>query len=284
MKNRVMVTGSTGFIGSSLIANKPLGLEIITPRHEDLLNPKVELPKVDYIIHAAGYAAPALFMANPLSTVQVNTATVIRLLGCFETPGAFLFCSSSEIYRGLTHAATEEEIGTTTPYHPRACYIEGKRCGETIINVCREVGFRAMSARIGLTYGPGTRVNDARVLNQFIQKAFLDKAIRLQDDGSAIVSYGYSDDIARMLWKILLHGTQAVYNVAGTHKTTIRDLALLIGKKLHAEVYWPDTPKGVGQAQMDLTRYCKEFGMPEYTPFNGGLDWTIEYQRSLYDV
>lgn len=285
MKNKVLLTGSTGFIGSHLLSNAPQSLDVITVSHADLIDPNVELPKVDYVVHAAGYAAPSLFTKRPFETIQVNTTLLFKLLGCFrDTNGTFLFCSSSEIYRGLEHAATEDEIGTTNPYHSRACYIEGKRCGETIMRYCRDIGIRAMSARIGLTYGPGTKQHDARVLNQFIESALLHKKIALKDDGRAQVSYGYSDDIASMLWNLVVNGTQPVYNIAGSHITTIRELALRIGLLLNANVMIPSEPKGVGQAQMSLDRYYAEFGTPNYTNFADGLAKTIDYQKGLYGV
>ena len=282
---KALITGATGFIGSHVVANAPSYLDLITVSHDDLVNPNIELPKVDYIIHAAGYAAPSLFMAHPMETIQVNTSSIFRLLGCFkDTTGSFLYCSTSEIYRGLTHAATEDEIGTTTPYHPRACYIEGKRCGETIMQYCRNLGFRAISARIGLTYGPGTKRHDARILNRFIEQALTTGKIALQDDGAALVSYCYGDDIAKMLWTLALGGTQPVYNVAGEHVTSIRELALRVGFLLDAKVSIPSEPHGISQAQMNLTRYKSEFGTPDYTSFAEGLARTIDYQRGLYGV
>ena len=279
----VMITGSTGFIGSWLCETKPAGFDILTPSHDAVDD--LCLPRADHIIHAAGYAAPALFTKNPIDTLRVNTDIVGAMFEHFLNPGgSFLFCSSSEVYKGLTYPATENEIGTTTPYHPRACYIEGKRCGETIVNAYRAAGFNAMSARIGLTYGPGTRKHDARVMNQFIEQALTKKRIDLADDGQALVDYGYARDTAKMLWTILLHGTQAVYNVGGMKRIRITDLAREIAYKIGAEVVIPEAPEGLSQVQIDKSRYFKEFGRPEYTSWEDGLDATIAYQRGLYGV
>ena len=68
---------------------------------------------------------------------------------------------------------SESDIGTTTPLHPRASYIEGKRGGETICNAYRSQGVRAVSARLALAYGPGTRKGDKRAMNSFIEKALM---------------------------------------------------------------------------------------------------------------
>ena len=279
----VMITGSTGFIGSRLAATVPEGFEVYLPSRFRLENPE-HLQTADFIIHAAGYAAPSLFMQNPISTIKVNTETTIHLLERLNPGGSFLFCSSSEVYKGLLRWASEDDIGVTTPYHPRASYIEGKKCGETIINAYRNKGVRAMSARIGLTYGPGTRKSDARVMNQIIEQALTKSKIELIDDGSATIPLCYIDDMAKMLWTALLKGTQAVYNVGSPNTMSIANLARKIGAALNVSADIPTAPVGAPHAKMDLTRFCSEFGPPDYTPWEEGLSATIDYQKRLYGV
>jgi UDP-glucuronate decarboxylase len=276
----VMVAGSTGFLGSHLVAAIPKAFELHTPSRFDVT--AHFLPKVDFIIHAAGYGAPKLFMQQPLDTIRVNTEITDGLLECLNPGGTFLFCSSSEVYKGLTHPATEDEIGTTTPYHPRACYTEGKRCGEAIVNAYRNQGVNAMSARVGLTYGPGTRKHDLRVLNQFIEQALVKKRIDLTDDGSAIVPLCYVDDMVDMLLTVLTRGTQPVYNVGSKHRMPIVELALHVGHYLNVPVRCPAEPPGTPHAEMCLDRFYNEFGKPENTSWEDGLAATIEYQRGLY--
>lgn len=283
MKNKlVMITGSTGFIGQRLVALAPPEFEVYAPTRYDLENPS-HLRMADFIIHAAGYAAPSMFMSQPLETIKVNTVTLFTLLDHLAPGGRFLYCSSGEVYKGLENPVTEDEIGTTTPYHPRAPYIEGKRCGEAIINAYRSKGVQAMSARMGLTYGPGTRKHDARVLNQFIEKALLRRFIDLADDGKAAIRICYIDDMVKMLWQILLHGTRPVYNVGGIEDTTIFELAQLIAFKTNVPVLRAGEPS-VSQFKMDISRYRAEFGATHFTHLTDGLDETIEYQRGLYDV
>jgi nucleoside-diphosphate-sugar epimerase len=281
-KKSVMIVGATGFIGKHLVASAPDDVEIWSPCRNDLEG-RSSMHLAEYIIHAAGYAAPSIFMKNPEDTILVNTKTTVDLFECLVSDRChgFLYCSSSEVYKGLSHYATEDEIGTTTPYHPRAAYIEGKRCGEVIVNAQRSKGIRAMSARIGLTYGPGTRKHDARVMNQFIEQALTTGKIQLIDDGSSGVCYCYANDLMKMLWRILLHGTEAVYNVGGQDRMSIAELAMKISALTGASVMLGNQP-GVPQTKMNLQRYTEEFGPPEYTDFDEGLKATIDFQRKLY--
>jgi nucleoside-diphosphate-sugar epimerase len=242
------------------------------------------IPQVDYIIHAAGYASPAIFTKQPIDTIQINTETVIKLIQHLKPEGSFLFCSTSEVYKGLyDRPVTEDDIGTTNPQHERSCYIEGKRCGEAIIHAYRERGIRAMSARISLAYGPGTKKSDGRVLNQFVEQALTKGRIDPLDNGSARPTYCYIDDTIEMLWNILLHGTQEVYNVGGISEISLSLLAQKIGHMTGVRAIIPHSPEGQPQVKMDLTRYQKEFGKTDYVGLDEGLRATIAYQRALYD-
>ncbi len=284
----VTITGGTGLIGTALLKSlENVNVSIFTPTHEHLER-GYGIPQSDIIIHAAGYGQPALFMQYPINTIKVNTEVTARLLQNLKPDGSFLFCSSSEVYNGLDKLCTEDDIGTTTPSHPRACYIEGKRCGEVIVNAFRAVNRRAFSARIAPTYGPGTRLHDTKAMSQFIESALIDKKIILKDSGRAIRTYGYIDDVVEMLWNIVLNGTQPVYNVGGHSVITIAQLAFWIGEMTGAEVIIPsDMPDQIGGSpivKLDLSRYEEEFGKTEYVCMMQGLSNTVAYQRKLYET
>ncbi len=245
------------------------------------------LPPADVIIHSAGYAQPAIFMANPAATFQVNTAATATLLQKLKPGGAFLYLSSSEVYSGLKKSlVNESEIGTTTPLHPRACYIEGKRGGETICNAFRSQGVRAVSARLALAYGSGTRKGDKRAMNSFIEKALCSGRIDLMDAGKAIRTYCYVSDAVELMWQAALHGTQPVYNIGGHSTVTIAELAVLVGKITGVPVSFPATQSEVAGApeevRLDLTRIQKEFNKAEFVGLQAGLEATIGWQRELY--
>jgi nucleoside-diphosphate-sugar epimerase len=244
------------------------------------------LPPADLIIHAAGYGQPGRFMQNPVKTLKLNTSTTLLLFEKLLPGGKFLFISTSELYSGLSHPPfTEQQIGTTNTTHPRACYIEGKRCGEAIVNAFRGQGVNAKSARLALAYGPGTKPNDMRVLNSFIQKA-LNGKIALLDNGNARRTYCYVSDAVEILWNVLLSGKDPIYNVGGNSRTTIRSLAEKIGSYLHVPIEIPqksstftDAPEDVF---LDMSKVKNEFEKTDYISFDKGIAKTIEWQKILY--
>ena len=281
MRNRTaLITGSTGLIGSRLAVLAPSDIDVLT-----LSRDADEIPPADIIIHAAGYATPALFMADPIGTIEINTEAVIRLLEKLNKGGTFLFCSSSEVYSGVKHEVSESDIGTTTPQHQRSCYIEGKRCGEAIVKAYRDQGVSAISARISTAYGPGTKKHDSRVINQFIEAALTKKRIEMKDRGEALRTFCYVDDTADMLWRIVRGGCHPVYNVGGTETATILELARMIALKTGAELIIPtsDTNFIGAPREVRMNLDCiRELGPFNLTTLSNGLDATIDYQRGLY--
>ena len=96
-----------------------------------------------------------------------------------------------------------------------------------------------------------------------------------------------------MLFNILLHGRDLVYNVGGCSRTTIHDLAKSIAACTGARVETPDIPPGEmallnalagapDDVYMDIERYTEEFHK-FFVPLSIGLDRTINYQRLLYE-
>ncbi|MBI2476224.1 MAG: NAD-dependent epimerase/dehydratase family protein [Candidatus Taylorbacteria bacterium] len=312
----ILLTGASGLIGTYFLAtlrelrNKGVKMDIVAvvqnkfPEYlsyfgenvgfvqGDLTNAKLmaSLPQADYIIHAAGYGQPGKFLENPLKTMGLNTTVTIALFQKLKKGGKFLFMSTSEVYSGLeTTPYGEDMIGTTNTAHPRACYIEGKRCGEAIVNAERAQAVDAKSARLSLAYGPGTKPGDKRVINAFIEKALRGK-LTLLDHGEVKRTYCYVSDAVEILWRILLFGKEPIYNVGGAGTITIADLAKKIGKLLKVPVVFPAVSRsenlGAGaplDTQLDMTRVKNEFKKTDYVPLDEGLSRTVEWQKILYE-
>lgn len=309
LKNKtVLLTGATGLIGTHFLATLALlnehgwGMRVFGICHSDPeahTNEIAEKGKLyliddncnfslgaDVVINAAGYAQPIVFTKNPVETIRINTTVTQDLLRCLYPGGKFLFISSSEVYSGLGGLVTESSIGNTTPLHPRACYIEGKRCGEAIVNAYRQSGVDAKSARLSLAYGPGTRKHDKRAMSQFIEQALIRNRIELQYSGREPRTFCYISDAVEILWQVLLHGKQPVYNVGGVSVTNMAGVALEIAEQTDVSLIIPEEetilPGAPLTVSMDLTRIKTEFGKKDFISLEAGLKRTIEWQRGLY--
>jgi len=226
------------------------------------------------------------FLKDSLTTIKINTSTTINLLEALKPNGKFLFVSTSEIYNGNDNFnITEDQIGVTTPSHSRACYIESKRCGETICHSYKAFGYDVKIVRLSLAYGPFTKLGDLRVLNSLIDKGLNHKTIELIDDGSAIRTYCYITDAVEMFWNILLHGKEITYNVSGLSTSSIKELANRIGIKLNKPVIIPSmlnsldgSPKIVN---LSSERYINEFKKQNYIDIDKGLENVISWMKYI---
>ena len=98
--------------------------------------------------------------------------------------GGFLFLSTSEVYSGINKQNYENKIGNTNTNHLRSCYIQSKLAGETLVNIYKKkTKLNAKSVRLCLAYGPGNKINDKRVIYQFIEKALKNSKINMLDAG-----------------------------------------------------------------------------------------------------
>jgi nucleoside-diphosphate-sugar epimerase len=240
------------------------------------------LPNADFIIHSAGYAQPQKFMADPVRVISMNTSSTIALLNRLNSGGGFAFISSSAVYTGCKELPYKEtHIGCSNTNHPRSGYIEGKRCGEAIVNAYRNMGTDAKSIRLQLAYGPGVRADDARVLSQFIIRAKTEGRIDLVDDGSAERVYIYATDATELIWKILLSGKSDIYNLAGNSKTTIFQLAKEIGEILNVSVSKQKAATVIAGAvsveELDMAQTTTEFEKETFIELDEGLRRTVSW-------
>ncbi len=311
--SRILLTGASGlvgihFLGSLLkILEERINFEIYAVIHSslplfldawkdhpqihwlrgDLTDPQFygSLPCADIVIHAAGYGQPSRFMEKPFATIQINTSATAALLDKVIPGGTFLFVSSSEVYSGLTSPPfVEDHVGVTTPFHPRSCYIEGKRCGEALCSAARALGIDAKAVRLSLAYGPGVRWGDWRVLFSFIERGLREGRISLLDQGDALRCFCYISDAVEMMWNILQSGKHPVYNVGGQKIYSIRELAKIIGEDLNVPVHLPSSTHGLAGAaeivQLSVSRYESEFGPALYTDLKTGVHKTVQWYRS----
>lgn len=244
------------------------------------------LPCSDYIIHAAGYGQPGMFLQDKIKTIRMNAQTTDILLSKLTSDGKFLFVSTSEIYSGSPNIPyTEKDYGCTTPQHGRGCYIEGKRCGEAICMAYRERGRNVKIGRVSLAYGPCFKKGDKRVLNNFIEKGTTG-VIKLLDSGSSGRIYCYAADTVEMLWNVLLRGTEPVYNIGGESQTTILGLAEKIAGIMNVSVEIPDVSEGLAEAPeavgMNIDKVKLEFGKREFVPLDEGLQRTVLWYQNEY--
>ena len=195
--------------------------------------------RIDYIVHAAGWASAQYYRDFPVDTMLPNTVgtTFLLELAHEKKVQGFLFLGSGAIYGQLpagTTEITEQMVGTVDPVAPYNCYAESKRMGEAMCAAwARQYGVPTRSVRIFHTYGPTCDPwHDQRVFAEFVANVVDCHDIVLKSDGSASRAFCYLTDATDAFFRILHAGEPgAAYNMANNDCcVTVRELAhLLVG-------------------------------------------------------
>ena len=164
-----------------------------------------------HIFHMASIASPIFYRKYPIETLDANIWGLRSLLDfyCEKPIRGLAFYSSSEIYGD----PTPENIPTPETYRgnvdcqgPRACYDEAKRFGETMCYLFHQKYNMPISIiRPFNNYGPGMRLNDARVPADFAKAVVSGQDIVMYSDGSPTRTFCYVSDAVAGYLKCITH-------------------------------------------------------------------------------
>lgn len=252
-----------------------------------------------YIIHAASKAAPKIYTANAIDTLNTNILGLYNLLAITDKNlQSFLFISSAEIYGAPKNSKpiSEEYIGTSDHLNTRSCYVEAKRACETIcINYFRERKLPVKIARLFHTFGPGLNLNDGRVFSDFINNGLNKKNIHILGDKNVKRPMLYLQDAIIMLFKLLLSSKNGqVYNISNEKNVVTvgkfanmacnifnKSLATklkVVEKRSVKNNYYKHAPKTV---YPNIYKFKKHFGYTPTTSIKVALAKTIQYYLTL---
>lgn len=267
LKNqRILVTGASGLIGSSVIdllvylnENENYGIEIyaavrnlpaaqqrfrafLEKRYFHLVPYDAEQTVtfefvVDFIIQAASAADPAAISSRPAEVLMSNVYGLHQILeyGKRIRVKRTLFLSSSEVYgTNVTGKPFREgDYGMIDLLNPRASYPMGKRAAETLCaSYAKEYGMDVVIVRPGHIYGPCITQNDSRASAEFTRRASNGDTIVLKSEGKQLRSYCYVYDCATAILTVLLNGCGTMaYNISNKDSIiSIRELADVFAK------------------------------------------------------
>lgn len=248
---RILVTGGAGFIGSHLcdrvladghevvvVDNLITGSEANVAHHRGdprfvFLRHDVSIPfhvdgPVTGILHFASPASPEDYLRYPIQTLKVGSLGTHNVLGIAKAKGApVVVASTSEVYGDpLVHPQTETYWGNVNPVGPRSCYDEAKRFTEALTMAYHRMhGVRTRIVRIFNTYGPRMRLEDGRVLPNFLCQALRGRPLTIYGDGSQTRSFCYVTDLVDGILRLLACEEAFPVNLGNPAEMTIREFA-----------------------------------------------------------
>jgi dTDP-glucose 4,6-dehydratase len=307
-KQRVVITGAAGFIGSHLAETlldrdySVIGIDNLltgdTANISHLRNRDFEFIKhdvtnyiyidgpVDYVLHWASPASPIDYLELPIPTLKVGALGTHKALGLAKAKNAtFVIASTSEVYGDpLEHPQKESYWGNVNPIGPRGVYDEAKRFAEAMtVAYHRYHGLDTKIVRIFNTYGPRMRVRDGRAVPEFISQCLRNEDVTVFGDGSQTRSFCYISDLVDGIIRLMWSNLNDPVNIGNPTEMTIEEIAKVIiemtGSKSQI-VYKPlpvDDPK---VRRPDITRARTLLGWEPKVPLREGLTKTIEYFRT----
>jgi dTDP-glucose 4,6-dehydratase len=306
---RILVTGGAGFIGSHLCdrlladGHDVIAMDnLITGSadniahlagnrrfkfiYHDVTNYIYVPGALDAVMHLASPASPVDFARIPIQILKVGSLGTHNTLGLALAKGArYLLASTSEVYGDpLVHPQPESYWGNVNPIGIRGVYDEAKRFAEALTMAYHRIhGVDTRIIRIFNTYGPRMRLDDGRVVPNFIGQALRGQPLTVYGDGSQTRSFCFVSDLVEGMVRLLLSDETNPVNVGNPSELSILAFAELINKLTgnRAGIVFKPLPQDDPRVRRpDITRARTILGWEPQVPVEEGLARTIAYYRS----
>ncbi len=308
---KVLVTGGAGFIGSHLCdlllarghevlcvdnlatGNKKNIIHIENDnfsyiRH-NVTKPLYLEERIEWIFHLASPASPIDYLELPIPTLKVGALGTYNMLGLAKEKNArFLLASTSEVYGDpLVNPQSEEYWGNVNPIGPRGVYDEAKRFAEAITMAYhRYHGVETRIARIFNTYGPRMRLNDGRVVPNFVGQALNGKDLTVYGDGSQTRSFCYVSDGIEGIYRLMMSDYSDPMNIGNPEEHTILEFANIVLKLTgtSSQIIYKKLPEDdPKQRRPDITKARKILNWEPKVSLKQGLRKTIQYFKGVLE-
>jgi cytidylate kinase len=321
-KKRIVITGAAGFIGINLVkrllaeGHQVMALDSLISANKDFFSFFKDEPNfyfkqwdvsepfdiegpVDQVLHLASLASPPDYYGRPRETLRAGLQATREVMELARRKHArFFFTSTSEVYGdAAVHPQPETYAGNVSPFKKRSQYDQSKRGAETLMKLYAAryagEGLDLRIVRIFNTYGPFMRIDDGRVITNFIEKVLQGKPIEIYGSDKITRSFGYVEDTVDGLLKLLRTDKlspatpiqKKVFNIGNDSEFTLRELADLtnaLGQKyLHRTVpvhlVGLKDPSDPVRRRPDLTRARTFLGYAPSIPLREGLEKTFLY-------
>lgn len=311
--SRILVTGAAGFLGSHLTdrlladGHEVIGMDNRVSGQTENLDGAFENDRfsfyehdvtefihvsgeLDAVLHLASLASPVFYRDHPIKTLKVGALGTHKTLGLAkEKDATYLFTSTSEVYGDPeVNPQPEDYRGNVDPYGPRSCYDESKRYGESLVRAYRDKhDLDVRVARIFNTYGPRMRLDDGRVIPNFMKQALTGKDLTVYGDGEQTRSFCYVDDMIEGLVALLESDVQEPVNIGNPDERTINELAKLIIKLTSSEsgiTYEELPPQDPKVRRPDITKARTEVEWNPGVLLREGLQESISYFETRVSI
>jgi dTDP-glucose 4,6-dehydratase len=313
---RILVTGAAGFLGSHLCdrllkeGHQVVGMDnFITGSPDNIahlagndhfeffkhdVSQYIFVPgKLDAVMHFASPASPNpaspySYPNLPIQTMKAGALGTHNSLGVAKANNArFLLASTSEIYGDpLEHPQKETYWGHADPVGFRSVYDEAKRFAEALTMAYHRFhNTDTRIVRIFNTYGPRMRLDDGRVVPNFINQALDGQPLTVYGDGAQTRSFCYVDDLVDGIYRLLVSDEHLPVNIGNPAEISILKFAEeinrltgnLAGVEFRKDQRLGDDPQ---RRQPEISRAKSILKWQPTVELEAGLQKTVDYFKA----
>jgi dTDP-glucose 4,6-dehydratase len=305
---RTLITGGAGFIGShlcerflaegheviavdNLITGNLANLEPLRAdsrfsfiRHDCSHPLEIDGP-IDNVLHFASPASPVDYLRHPIPTLKAGSLGTHNSLGLAKAKHArYLLASTSEVYGDPEqHPQREDYWGNVNPIGVRGVYDEAKRFAEAMTMAYhRYHGINTHIVRIFNTYGERMRLDDGRVVPNFIGQALRGEPLTVYGDGSQTRSFCYVSDLVEGIVRLLFTDFHEPVNLGNPNEVSVLEFAEEIKQLAGSSspiVFKPLPQDDPRVRRPDISRARQLLGWEPRVDRQTGLKRTLEYFR-----
>lgn len=298
MKQKILILGSNGFVGSAISRKADLNqFEILTPDKSecDLMNFQnlktyFQINNPDLVINASGISGGINFNKNHQGYLFLsNQRMLLNLIEVLDTTNMmkFINITSSCIYSNdISVPFIEKDIGAGYLEPTNLGYATAKLSGFAATKILGSEKNRNWINIVGSNlYGPGDSIDleRAHVISALTVK-FLnairnkENIVEIMGNGTAIRDWLYVDDFAVAVWKVVESDFKGDVNISSNSGLSIQDIVeiIIFHTKFMGEIKWLNNAlNGAPVRILDNQKITKIGWKPEIS-IKDGINYTIE--------
>jgi len=282
MKDAILVTGASGFIGGHLVAAlKSAGSKVHCHSTKDGDIASCDLPydDVEHVYHLAGKTFVPDSWEQPRGFYDTNVLGAVNVLEFCRQRHASLTLLSSYVYGKPQHLPIGEEH-VVKAFNP---YSHSKILAEEIGEYYRtQFGVTVGVIRAFNLYGPGQ--DDRFLIPTLIRQAIDPSCDRIVvSDVRPRRDFIHVHDLIALLFKVKARGGNSTYNAGSGHSVSIGDLADMIsavsppGKPVVSQDRW--RPEEALDVIADVTKAANDLNWRPQIQLADGLRGMIEWTK-----
>lgn len=283
MAEKILVTGSTGFIGSHLVSfllNKKYSVVGFNSTHGDIASVKLNLPDIDRVIHLAGRSFVPESWKHPEEFMRVNVEGTRNILEYCRKRNTPLLFMSSYVYGNPVRLPIDE----SHPVQPPNPYAQSKREAELLcLHYAEKYDLPVTILRPFNIFGKGQP-------EHFLISKIIRQSLDVSYDHIELMDliprrdYLYVDDMIGAIFLLLQKRSKGIFNIGSGYSLSVQEIADIILRKTKSKKkiisLHESRPNEIPDVVADISKICQETGWKPSTSFERGIEHVLAAEKN----